>query len=138
MSLEITSSEIIPKYAFYNLIRLRKITLPDNLKVIGKKEHKNPTLMFIDAAFSVLITGSGLSDYINYKFYNKSIDSIILLAEKTIINEILLKVNTAIENKSRFKRFKGFNLTPADVEAKETIGNLKEELESIKETIKLN
>lgn len=44
----------------------------ENLKVIGKKEHKSPILMFIDSAFCVLITGSGLSDYINYKFYNKS------------------------------------------------------------------
>ena len=41
----------------------------DNLKVIGKKEHRSPILMFIDSAFCVLITGSGLSDYINYKFY---------------------------------------------------------------------
>ena len=44
----------------------------ENLKVIGKNEHKSPILMFIDSAFCVLITGSGLSDYINYKFYNKS------------------------------------------------------------------
>ena len=44
----------------------------DNLKVIGKKEHKSPILMFIDSAFCVLFTGSGLSDYLNYKFYNKS------------------------------------------------------------------
>ena len=44
----------------------------DNLKVIGKKEHKSPKLMFADAALCVLVTGSGLSDYINYEFYNKS------------------------------------------------------------------
>ncbi len=44
----------------------------NNLKEISKKNKKNPTLMFIDAAFATIITGSGLSDYLNYKFYNKS------------------------------------------------------------------
>ncbi len=44
----------------------------ENLKIIGKKEHKSPLIMFIDSALCVLVTGSGLSDYLNYKFYNKS------------------------------------------------------------------
>lgn len=44
----------------------------ENLKIIGKKERKSPILMFVDAAICVIITGSGLSDYLNFKFYNKS------------------------------------------------------------------
>lgn len=44
----------------------------DNLKIVGKKEKKSPLLMFIDASLAVFITGSGLSDYLNYKFYKKS------------------------------------------------------------------
>lgn len=44
----------------------------ENLKVIGKTEKKSPIFMFIDASLAVLITGSGLSDYLNYKFYKKS------------------------------------------------------------------
>ena len=44
----------------------------DNLKIIGKREKKSPLLMFIDAGMCVLVTGSGLSDYINFKFYKKS------------------------------------------------------------------
>ena len=43
----------------------------ENLKIIGKKEKKSPILMFIDAGICVLVTGSGLSDYINFKFYKK-------------------------------------------------------------------
>lgn len=44
----------------------------ENLKKISGKNNKSPNLMFIDAAFSALIFGSGLSDYLNYKFYEKS------------------------------------------------------------------
>ena len=44
----------------------------NNLKELSKKNGKNPTLMFIDAAISSVAVGSGLTDYLNYKFYNKS------------------------------------------------------------------
>lgn len=44
----------------------------ENLKKIGKEEHKIPFLMFIDCGLSMIFTGSGLSDYLNYKFYKKS------------------------------------------------------------------
>ena len=44
----------------------------ENLKIVGKQEKKSPILMFIDASICVLVTGSGLSDYLNFKFYNKS------------------------------------------------------------------
>ena len=44
----------------------------NNLKEVGKNEKKSPILMFIDAGICVLVTGSGLSDYLNFKFYNKS------------------------------------------------------------------
>lgn len=44
----------------------------DNLKVVGKKVHKNAFLMFIDAGMSTIFFGSGLTDYLNYEFYNKS------------------------------------------------------------------
>lgn len=44
----------------------------DNLKVLGKRIGKSPALMFMDAAFSSVVFGSGLTDYLNYKFYNRS------------------------------------------------------------------
>ena len=43
-----------------------------DLKVISKKNGKSPTFMFIDAAFSSILYGSGLSDYLNYKFYERT------------------------------------------------------------------
>ena len=43
-----------------------------DLKVIGKNKGKNPTIMFIDAAISSILYGSGLSDYLNYKFYERT------------------------------------------------------------------
>ena len=43
-----------------------------DLKELSKTNHKNPNLMFIDTALSCLLFKSGLQDYINYKFYNKS------------------------------------------------------------------
>ena len=44
----------------------------DQLKELSKKNHKSPFLMFIDTGLSVLICNSGLQDYLNYKFYEKS------------------------------------------------------------------
>ncbi len=45
----------------------------NNLKELSKKNGKNPTLMFIDAGISSVLIGSGLTDYLNYKFYDKSL-----------------------------------------------------------------
>ncbi len=42
------------------------------LKELSKNNHKSPFIMFIDTAFSCLICKSGLQDYLNYKFYDKS------------------------------------------------------------------
>ena len=39
---------------------------------ISKKTGKSQKLMFIDTAFCALTLGSGLQDYLNYKFYEKS------------------------------------------------------------------
>lgn len=44
----------------------------ENLKEISKKNGKSPILMFIDTAICTLFLGSGLQDYLNYKFYEKS------------------------------------------------------------------
>ena len=43
-----------------------------DLKKIGKEHRKSPILMFIDTAFSTIIVGGGLQDYLNYRFYEKS------------------------------------------------------------------
>ena len=43
-----------------------------NLKEISKTNHIPAFIMFIDAAISVVLFGSGLSDYLNYEFYKKS------------------------------------------------------------------
>ena len=42
------------------------------LKELSKKNHKSPVLMFIDTGLSCIICKSGLQDYVNYKFYDKS------------------------------------------------------------------
>ena len=43
----------------------------ENLKEISKKNGKSPKIMFIDTAICTLLLGSGLQDYLNYKFYEK-------------------------------------------------------------------
>lgn len=45
----------------------------NNLKEISKENGKSPVLMFGDAALSALLFGSGLSDYLNYKFYTRTL-----------------------------------------------------------------
>lgn len=44
----------------------------NNLKDLSKKVNKKPLSMFIDTCFCTLFTGSGMQDYLNYKFYEKS------------------------------------------------------------------
>lgn len=44
-----------------------------SLKAIGEKNGKKPSLMFVDAAVSSILYGSGLSDYLNYKFYERTL-----------------------------------------------------------------
>ena len=44
----------------------------EDLKIIGKNKKKSSTIMFIDAAISSILYGSGLSDYLNYKFYERT------------------------------------------------------------------
>lgn len=43
-----------------------------NLKELSKETHKSALLMFADTALSCVIFKSGLQDYLNYKFYEKS------------------------------------------------------------------
>jgi len=42
------------------------------LQKIGKKKKKIPLLMFIDTVLCTIFLGSGLQDYLNYRFYEKS------------------------------------------------------------------
>lgn len=42
------------------------------LKDLSKKNNKSPFIMFLDTALSCIICKSGLQDYVNYKFYDKS------------------------------------------------------------------
>ena len=44
----------------------------EDLKKLSKSNGKSPVLMFIDTAFCTLFFGSGLQDYLNYRFYEKS------------------------------------------------------------------
>lgn len=44
----------------------------NDLKKISEKNKKPAILMFIDTAVSTIAFGSGLQDYLNYKFYEKS------------------------------------------------------------------
>lgn len=43
-----------------------------NLKRLSKVNGKSPIIMFIDTGLSCLICKSGLQDYLNYKFYDKT------------------------------------------------------------------
>lgn len=44
----------------------------NDLKEISKINKKPAIFMFVDTAVSTLLFGSGLQDYLNYKFYDKS------------------------------------------------------------------
>ena len=44
----------------------------NDLKELSKTTKKPAIIMFIDTAISTLLFGSGLQDYLNYKFYEKS------------------------------------------------------------------
>ena len=44
----------------------------EKLKEISKENGKSPKLMFIDTAISTVLLGSGIQDYLNYRFYEKS------------------------------------------------------------------
>lgn len=44
----------------------------NDLKELSKTNHKSALLMFIDTGLSTIFFGSGLQDYLNYKFYEKS------------------------------------------------------------------
>ena len=44
----------------------------DRLKEISKREHKSYIGLVLDSGYSVFRYGLGLSDYINYKFYNRT------------------------------------------------------------------
>lgn len=43
------------------------------LKELSKTSGKSPAVMFLDTALSAVLFGSGLQDYLNYKFYEKSL-----------------------------------------------------------------
>ncbi len=44
----------------------------NNLKDLSKTVNKKPITMFLDTCLCTIVTGSGMQDYLNYKFYNKS------------------------------------------------------------------
>jgi len=44
----------------------------NDLKELSKKNGKSANLMFLDTALCVILFKSGLQDYLNYKFYDKS------------------------------------------------------------------
>ena len=44
----------------------------NDLKVLSRQCRKTPVTLFIDTALCTLFFGSGLQDYLNYRFYNKS------------------------------------------------------------------
>lgn len=44
----------------------------NDLKELAPKVHKPAWFMFLDTALSTLVFGSGLQDYLNFQFYNKS------------------------------------------------------------------
>lgn len=44
----------------------------NDLKELSKTTKKPAIIMFIDTAISTVLFGSGLQDYLNYKFYEKS------------------------------------------------------------------
>ncbi|MDD2518314.1 MAG: sugar-transfer associated ATP-grasp domain-containing protein [Bacilli bacterium] len=44
----------------------------NDLKVLSKKNGKSPFLMFGDTVLSTIFFGSGMQDYLNYRFYERS------------------------------------------------------------------
>lgn len=94
------------------------------LKELSKTNHKSPVLMFIDTAFSTLLFGSGLQDYLNYRFYNKSFkerSKYVTIGNMAKAYKTLASVEYAdfISNKANFhKNYSKFTrrdcITPSD------------------------
>jgi len=110
----------------------------NNLKKLKKEKiTKFPApVLFLDAALSCVLFGSGLSDYLNYKFYNKSLKKRKEYVTIGYMNKIYKRV-AALEyaeffsNKINFhKNFKKF--------ARRDFYSPEESLENLKEFLNRN
>lgn len=45
----------------------------NELKNLSKEIHKPAALLFLDACFSTMVFGSGMQDYLNYRFYRRTL-----------------------------------------------------------------
>ena len=68
------------------------------LKKIAQENHKSAFLMFIDTAISSLIFGSGLQDYIIYKFYLSENELSIISELEKIAIHVSIKEKVLIED----------------------------------------
>lgn len=86
----------------------------EKLKEISKTNGKSPILMFIDTAICTLTLGSGLQDYLNYRFYEKSFKerrTYVTIGNMAKAYEVLAnpKYSDFISNKVNFhKNYKEF------------------------------
>ena len=79
----------------------------NDLKALSKTNGKNPMIMFIDTAISTVLFGSGLQDYLNYKFYEKSFkerSTYVTIGNIDKANQIIanIKYSPFISNKINF------------------------------------
>ncbi|MBQ7604245.1 MAG: hypothetical protein IJU75_04760 [Clostridia bacterium] len=65
----------------------------EKLKVIAKKKRIPAPLLFIDGAFSALVFGSGLQDYLNYEFYDRSLSERSAYATIRVQQKLYDRVN---------------------------------------------
>ncbi|MBO4413687.1 MAG: hypothetical protein IKX86_00990 [Clostridia bacterium] len=86
----------------------------EKLKVIAKKKRVPAPLLFVDGAFSTLIYGSGLQDYLNYEFYDRSPSERAKYATIRVQQNLYDKVNPRefrhfFANKTEFyEKYRGY------------------------------
>lgn len=105
----------------------------NNLKELSKTNKKNPKLMFLDASISVLLTGSGLSDYLNFKFYEKKLKErknyITIGYQNKFYKKAAFDEKKQFENKLNFlNRFKEYT--------KRDFYNFQDGIDTLKEFVK--
>ena len=77
-------------------------------------------------------------DAIKSKSYKAGLENVILISEKALTSETLLNnINTAISDKGRLRRFRGFSLTKEDIGVEDIAKDLSDNLIAIKDNLKL-
>ena len=80
-----------------------------DLKELSKKTHKPAWFMFLDTAVCALRYGSGLQDYLNFQFYNKTHAERKTYVSVSYLDKVITKLSNIkwspyISNKTNFHK----------------------------------